>query len=492
MKRPFTPSFIDKLDEDLLLHRPDTWSTRIHLVLYYGLMFILLLAGICFIVPYDPGSGGQTGLWTTLLSIIAVIGFIFWLIYLLRFNVFKRYGNLKPGDGIKTFVLFFVCVGTLVILPYVPPYVESVRANNKFGNDEIVNDLNAINTRLIQLEYDSLDLTWDNDSVRVVNSYSNRVIDYNNNVATIAGSRYEVIDTGALRLRLLETDSVVKINDSFYVFYTCPVYTIIDPIDADQYSSADFLHSTDLYYGLLKNFKRPNAAELRKELFTLLDKYDPNRRVYNYDYYENNVSHVYKIRRNYNLYHTEGRFNRIIEAKYRWKEDEFSQIIWRVFFYITLGLTLLVFIYRHTTIRTFFLSLLSVFVITLLSSIILAIAFRSVGDPFLLILIYYVLFGLIALVGLRSRTRNVIAGIALNIFVFCTPFIPLVATAYYYWQLRFSYRYDSSHPGYDPTLFDNETIHYFYAELGGIPFFLLLIDLAFRKLYRNWYAKPEQ
>ena len=277
MKRPLAPSFIDKLDEELLLHRPDTWSTRIHMVLYYGLLSVIIVTGICFVVPFDPGSGGQTELWTVLLSIVGFIGFIFWLIYLLRFNVFKRYGSLGIGDGVKTFVLFFICIGLFVILPYIPSYVESVRANNKYGNDEIVNDLNAINTKLIQLEYDSLDLTWDEDSLQVLAKYGDRVIDYNNNKARIAGSAYGVIDTATLHRRLIESDSAIKINDSFYVLYTCPTYAIIDPYQADKYSMANFLSSKDLYYRILKNFQRPDSAKVRKELIALLDKYDPGR-----------------------------------------------------------------------------------------------------------------------------------------------------------------------------------------------------------------------
>ncbi len=491
MKRPFAPSFIDKLDEDLLLHRPDTWSTRIHLMLYYGILFNIIIAGICFLVPFDPGSSGQMGVWTTLLGIISAIAIIFWLIYLLRFNVFKRYGQIRAGDGVKTFVLFFICIGTLVLVPFVPPYVESVRANNKFGNEEVVNDLNAINTKLIQLEYDSLDLTWDNDSVRVINSYRDRVIDYNNNVATIAGSRYAVLDTGGLRSRLLETDSVVKINDSFYVFYNCPTYRILDPYDADQYSKADLFSSADLYYRVLKNFSRPNTSETTKELLALLDKYDPGRINYDFEYYNNEGGHVGKIKRKYKLYYTEGRFNRIVEAKYRWK-GEFTQIVYRVFYYIVLTLTLLVFVFRHTTVRTFFLTILSGFILTILSSIFLAISASSVEGPLVITMTYWFVFGLIAFMGIMTRIRNVVTGIALNLFVYCTPFIPLMATAFYYLQLRESKRNISTEPLYDPTLFDRESIHYFYAEIAGLALLLVMIEFVFRKLYRNWYAKPEQ
>ncbi len=43
------PGFLKKVDQKLLLNKPDVWSTRTHLVLYYGILFILLLAGLCFL-----------------------------------------------------------------------------------------------------------------------------------------------------------------------------------------------------------------------------------------------------------------------------------------------------------------------------------------------------------------------------------------------------------------------------------------------------------
>ena len=191
------------------------------------------------------------------------------------------------------------------------------------------------------------------------------------------------------------------------------------------------------------------------------------------------------------MYYTEGRFNRIIASKYQWRDDDFLAAVLRVFFYVTLCLSLLVFIFRHSTVRTFFLTLLSAFVLTLLTSMVVAITSRSVSDPYMIILIYYILFGAIAFLGLRTNTRNVVSGIALNMFVFCTAFIPLVATAYYYWQLRFVYRYEDSPLDYGKH-FENESTHYFYAEIIGAVALLLMIEFVFSKIYRNWFAKPEQ
>src|SRR5215471_13709932 len=106
--RPLTPRFLKRWDENLLLNRPDTWSSRVHLVVYYCLLFMLVLTGICFIIANDPRDDSNVYIWVVFVSLICFVGFIVWLIYLLRFNVFKRFGNLAPSNGLKTFILYFI------------------------------------------------------------------------------------------------------------------------------------------------------------------------------------------------------------------------------------------------------------------------------------------------------------------------------------------------------------------------------------------------
>ena len=95
IKRPLATAFIEKLDANLLLNKPATWSTRVHLVMYYCGLFILTLIAIGFLFPNDPRERTNNHIWSTLLSVATAIALVVWLIYLLRFNVFKRFGIQK-------------------------------------------------------------------------------------------------------------------------------------------------------------------------------------------------------------------------------------------------------------------------------------------------------------------------------------------------------------------------------------------------------------
>ncbi|MBK8087281.1 MAG: hypothetical protein IPK31_04630 [Chitinophagaceae bacterium] len=119
-KRPLAPTFLNKLDDYLLLNKPVTWTARTHLAAYYSLLFVLVLTLLCFIVPDDVRSDSSVFIWTTLTGILSVLGFIVWCIYLLRFNVFKRFGAAHPFDGLKPFLLYFIAIGLMVLPGYIP------------------------------------------------------------------------------------------------------------------------------------------------------------------------------------------------------------------------------------------------------------------------------------------------------------------------------------------------------------------------------------
>ncbi|HUP14398.1 MAG TPA: hypothetical protein VM187_19380, partial [Niastella sp.] len=123
------PGFLKRAEQKLLLNKPGIWSTRAHLVVYYGVLFLLVLTALCFFEPNDPRDYSTTEAWIAFVSIISGVALIIWLIYLLRFNVFKKYGNIHPLHGLVTFLLYFIATGILVSFSYVHPIVESVRAN---------------------------------------------------------------------------------------------------------------------------------------------------------------------------------------------------------------------------------------------------------------------------------------------------------------------------------------------------------------------------
>ena len=227
IKRPLVPSFIQKLDDRLLRNKPTTWAARTHLVVYFAVLFALVLTGFCFLVFFDAKQYSNLGGWNTFIGLIAFIGFVFWLIFLLRFNVFKRYGNWFVWDGLKSFMLYFISIGAMVAVCFIPSAVETFRANQQFGNDEIVNDINEINSTACKLEYDMLPLQWDDDTCKVITRLWRVQTDETPAVEEVSyndRSSFHHIDTAELRRKFIETDSVIKITDSLYVFYKCPDY----------------------------------------------------------------------------------------------------------------------------------------------------------------------------------------------------------------------------------------------------------------------------
>lgn len=155
-KRPLVPKFLNKLDNQLLLNRPDTWSTRFHLVLYYGLFFMVVLALLCLVTPTDHRAKSFFGLWSGAAGVLSLIAFIVWLVYLFRFNVFKHFGTVFPGDRLKTFLMYYFIITMMVMVVYIPPSVECFRADQAYTSEELATDMNRINELTTQLKYNRI------------------------------------------------------------------------------------------------------------------------------------------------------------------------------------------------------------------------------------------------------------------------------------------------------------------------------------------------
>lgn len=499
IKRPLAPTFLEKLDGHLLLHSPETWSARTHLVLYYGLLFMAVLAGLCFIVPNDPRSDTQVHYWIGFLVIADIIALVVWLIYLLRFNLFKRYGNISAWGRLKTFGLYFVSIGTIVLFTYVPPAVETIRANMAYTDTEIINDINSINTKICQLEYDSLNHKWRADTMVLVNKVQKEPTVYSGDtLAPVMHYAYPVIDTADFNKRKLRGDSTVKLDDSSYIFYESPEYVFLKPYNFYDYSynprfttteQPNIKISASIYDSVIKNYQKPNEEKTLKELQALTKKYEYSDRYNYYSSYEPEpASYRDRMLKKYSIHATSRSMENILSRKHRWDSGNMS---WqaRTFFYCTLCLTLLVFIFRHSTVRTFFLSLLTAIVLTILSGLFLAFSYNtSESSIFAWIIFYTVVFGAASFTVFASSNRSIVSGIFINLFVLLVPFLSLTVVAYYYSSLKVNdYGYGLQH-------FDYQKMynHFFYAELLDVILLVVLLPTLIHKMYRKWYALPEE
>ncbi|MGB8192722.1 MAG: hypothetical protein WCF67_12420 [Chitinophagaceae bacterium] len=485
-KRPLAPSFINRLDRYLLLNKPEIWSARTHMVLYYGFLFMALLAAIAFVVPDDPRTRTPSAAWVGFVSLVSLVGLIGWLIYLLRFNVFKRYGLTSPVNRLITLALYFVAAGTFILFCFVQPVVESIRANAAYTDQEIINDINTVNLAICTLEYDSLDHKWSREKVLVTDrapdndAVTATIDDYPDDTMPRRRSRMIEISPETLKVRLATEDSVQKINDSVYVFLRCPEYALLDTYGFKP-DSIRPLSSLNIYRQLISHFKRPKDVQsIRAELSAIRKKYQWQEN--SIGYYTDRPSIIDRITERYGLRYISSSMHNILQRKHRWAWEEMDVPI-RLFTYTALILSILLLAFRHTTAKTFFLSVLTVIILTVLTSLIVAFS----GDEEKVILnaiIFYSFLSLaISLTAFAIKKRNVATGIAINLFLWLLPFLPLCIVARYYEELE-------DRPYYELD-YAQKQMHLLFGEVVGLLLLIVLIGTFFHWAYRKWYAAPE-
>jgi len=497
-KRLLVPRFLQELDDKLLRNKPGTWAARTHLVIYFAFLFALLTAAFCYFVFFDAKQDSNIVSWNVFVGLIAFIGFVFWLIFLLRFNVFKRYGNRFAIDSLKDFSLYFIAIGAMTGVCFVPSAVETYRANQQFGNEEIVNDINELNVSACKLEYGLLPFTWEPDTFRVVPKLPNSPVNEETTVVVETDTvlseepgdvtyKYELIDTADLRIKIMGADSLLKINDTMYVFYDCPDYTFVSSYAADEYTTAKLLSSVDIYYNTIKNYVQPDRTALLKRMEEFRVKYAVSSPYEYGDFYDNNEKARYdnKIRKKYDLSRISNGIDNVVMKKYDWVKNWDDYL--RVFYYITLVFTLLVFIFRHSTVKTFFLSVLTGVLLSIITALIMAVSYSRGSSVLSFMIFYYAVFIVLALSIFGVRVRKAVQGIGLNLFVFMTAFIPWIFVA-----LNKDMKEPRSYVEgltFKPI---NWSLYFLLAEIAGTVILLILVHTLFKKLYRRWYAAPEE
>lgn len=490
------PGFLKRAEQKLLLNKPGIWSTRAHLVMYYGVLFLLVLATLCFLEPNDLRASSTMEVWIGFTSIIAGIGLIVWMIYLLRFNVFKKYGTIHPLHGLVTFLLYFISTGIIVSFGYVHPVVETVRANMAYSAKEVVNDINDINVKIYQLEYSHLRERWEYDTVELVKrgtalaTADDDTAPANNEMPAVAGAHnYYREDSTGFSNKIDAADSLVRLNDSLYLVYQTPQFRFLSPylykFDTKEHLLTDFELFRKVYGHPLTSVQ---WETINQELIVLLMKYEypaylshPPLQIEKGDTYYDIIQKKYRIA------NVDNSISHVFRKKYRWSGDDDLQVLLRVFFYITLGITLMIFIFRHTTIRTFFLSILAGVLITIFTALIGSFSRAEATSILGCLIIYTFSFFFISLTVWKAKKRSAIAGIAINLFVLMITALPITMLVWYYeYRQNRIYRYTQNFV--EP--FDLEK-YAIYAEVGGIALLLVLIATYISKVYRRWYSLPE-
>ncbi len=500
VNRPLLPLFLKKLDATLLRKAPAIWQSRFHLVVYYTILVAVAVFGLSFISFGNPKDDTGTSGLTTFAVMISFLGLVIWIIYLLRFNVFKRFGSWRVTDSLISFLFYFLSVASIVSICFIPAAVQSLRANQQYGNEELVADINEINTTACQLEYEILDRVWKPDTTRLISSWEENAIrvsvDTSAEIANVKTDHFNKIDTSDLRRRLANADSVVKLSDSLFIFYSVPDYLFVNNYSADQYSVTKILSSAEIYRKYLQTRPNPDRQLLVARLKALAGKWAaPGQYEYtDSPVNENEEYYLSRIKRKYGLFSADTGVGNVTEKKYNWKENRLIYL--RILYYISVSLALLLFLFRHSSPRTFFFSLLTAVLLSILTGLLMIMGGTGAdGENFLSILsFYYLVFAAISISIFSTGSRTIIQGIGLNLFVYMTPFMPLVvATLYVISQTKrrlLHYLGEPGNPAVTADYFDSGPV-YRAAEWLGPIIFLLLLQFLFSRLYRRWYAAPE-
>ncbi len=482
--RPLAPRFLNNLDDRLLRNHPDTWSSRAHLVIYYSFLFLVFMAVAGFLTPADARLNSSIPFWTTIVSIIVVIGIVVWMIFLLRFNVFKRFGVQSPWGGLKTLVLYFISFSALVALPFVPSLIEMCRARMAYDQKQVVRDINQMNIDLCLLEKDSMLLDWE------PTYYHLSPLEQPDTVVYYKYQRVQFVDSADYYRFRTVADSLVVIGDSMFASFECPQITFVEAWRSENIDEHT-LSSMELFKKVFQPYRAPDRTKVQAELRGLINKYKTGSRSEDYlvDEYSTKPKSEYlaKIRSRYGIFNVNNSLKNILSKQFNWDEDSTPWLI-RVFYYLVLGLTLLLFAFRHSTTRTYFLSWLAGAILSILTGTIIGTTGGSFTTFLVMLVVYFVFFLGIAKVVNSEPVRNAVGGIALNLAFILTPFMPLVITSIVYEIMEERARSNDTYLHDD---FRQKYFHLTIAEVTGFVLLLILIEPLFKRMYRRWYAQPE-
>lgn len=491
--RPLVPSFLQKADDHLLRHQPVIWQSRIHLLTWYYLVSALVIAGLCYISIGDPRQRNGLGGWVTFTILLSILGLVGWIIFLLRFNVFKRFGEWTRTDALLSFGLLFLGGFMITSLNFIPAAVQNWKTSQHYGREEIVKDINEINALSLQLEYDVVPKEWTPDTT-VLGKESSLIETTDTYADTLAiepvtyQPRRSFVDAAQLKNKLQEADSLVKISDTLYVFFTPPNYQFVSSYRVQGFTKTPVLSSAELYRKYLTSKPVINRTEMNNRLRELASKWeDPEDRNYYYGF--NDTDYLNQVRRKYDLYRADDGLDHVADKRFDWAEN--GIIYLRVCYYVSLSLVLLLFGFRNSTARTFFISLLTILVLSILTGLMMAMGnAHSSVDLFFFLLFYYLLFVVLSVVIFSASRRSLMQGIALNIFAWATPVFPLILAVIYLHLTEKPYVEYMLSPEarLQREIFERDV--YLFAEWAGPVLFLVLLQFLFSKLYRRWYALP--
>jgi hypothetical protein len=506
-KRPLVPAPLNRLDQWLLKNYPDVWSARTHLVLWFTLLLYLVIIFFAVIVPDDPRTRSGIEFWSTAAGLLGFVGMVLWFIYLFRFNVFKRFGNLVPGDRLRTFMQFYITFLAIVAIVFVPTWVDQVKTKIRFDDEEIVKDVNLMNYYYNVAELGSFRVIKDPDTL-LLNTASRRELRelglytyYDSLTDEYYPARLRVLERREMEEHIASTDSSRKLGNVGYIFYEMANLNFISTGQADNFSSVYVKTKRDLYDTVYNRTPEISPAEALQRATTIAAKYkDPDDY---YQYYYETASPAEDATNYYNdpeaFMNVKHKLNAVDSGIYHItsRMHPFGVSGWLgvllAVLYVSLGLTVILFGFRHTTVRTFFFSLLAGTVLAIITALFFAMLRGTDFSTFAVVyLLYFVTFFVLSFTIPYSKVRSLVKGIALNFSMLMVMPVPVIIAGMYYEIAEKRYYATHTYENIIYPIFPEKDLVLCLAQVAGAVILLGLVTFYFSKRYRQWYAQPEE
>jgi hypothetical protein len=499
--RPLVPGFLKRLDNYLLKNKPDLWSTRVHLTIWYSLLATIVVTGLYYLANGDARADRFERTWVPYTLTLSVIGLIIYIFYVVRFNVFKRFGNLNIfKHGAMQFVCTTAAIASLALPNIVPIIAEGIWAHAQYTKVEIAQDAAQINFQYHIVER-TADQPWSNSSVKIVSDTNDPHLvvwidsatyyqqlrqdsitaglilndgSYDAQAAVAQAAQAALISGGTSKMiktwkpyaarndahsedivfgntdifihesiadsLLRQQDSIVSKGNNEFIFYSCPdLITCSSPFE--QVDDEQINDSTILLSSNMKIYYKLKAYKTQT---------DPNAELNKFYYlYNKYITARQKDKLSTDTYGNQSDRN---NATVREVEDSMDNIArkmeqcsarnllmsFNAVIIAAMCFSILLLIFRHTTSKAFWLSALTFILLFILTALV-AISIRSFNHPQYLLLAYSLVFILIACTTYSASHRTLFHGIGINIAVLALCALPATIFSVLYLNAQEAY-----------------------------------------------------
>jgi hypothetical protein len=388
--------------------------------------------------------------------LVSLLFLIIWMVYYFKNNPFKSYYILGRSYLFVEFLLIFFITSSssVFFLSYKEGLYQHGRSITK--NIDLKEEINIANLARHFIVYDRSDFKLRNscDTVARFNALETR----NDSLLDSESFLYYCKE------EIQEQD--LKLLDKFELSAIANRWLTEHKVDSVKWAIYYYVNLCSKY-GVANEL---NADRIAESVFT-----------------GNNFAITYDLEREGNsLYQLDNAFEKVNRFNHGfWNIDTLLIIL-----YFGLGASLLLFSFRITRVRPWFIALIGIIVWSIIIGLV-SNSSREIEVTIVFVLILWLLFADIAFLQIKNQEQKRFSGVFLNWFIWSTSFvIPLVIS------LIFHLTYVPCPVGSDcpPEIPLHTWIggHWTAIHLSNIVVMIVLIFVLFIPLARRWQANPEE